>query len=404
MKKQILITACSLDIGGIERSLVGLLNGFDYEKYDVDLLLFSQSGEFLPFLPAQCNVLPEIPQLASLQKPIQETLISGHGLLAGARLFSKIKVRLHKAASPENQNSETTFSLLQAYWDSSCAFMPNLKKEYDAVLSFMWPHHYAAKKVHAAIKIAWIHTDYTVAVLDNERDEAIWREFDRIAAVSEECGKAFLSVYPALSEKMTTVENILSTEFVRSQAEEFLPEEMESGSRLKLLSIGRFCYAKAFDFAAEICRQLLDKHIDVTWYIIGYGSDEEKIREKIRELSLEDRFIILGKKKNPYPYIKACDIYVQPSRYEGKAVTVREAQMLGKPVIITNFKTAKSQVKDGFDAMISPMDVHSVADTVIQLSNDDNLRNVLSKNALESDYSNAGQLEHIYRLIEDKDV
>ncbi|NLX93989.1 MAG: glycosyltransferase, partial [Clostridiales bacterium] len=166
-------------------------------------------------------------------------------------------------------------------------------------------------------------------------------------------------------------------------------------------SIGRFCYAKAFDFATEVCRQLLDEGLQVKWYLIGYGSDETLIRKKIRDLSLEASFIILGKKTNPYPYIKACDIYVQPSRYEGKSVTVREAQMLGKPVIITNFKTAKSQVKDGFDAIVSPMDVRSVTNNISRLSKDEALKNALSANCNASDYSNAEQLERVYSLIED---
>ena len=66
------------------------------------------------------------------------------------------------------------------------------------------------------------------------------------------------------------------------------------------------------------------------------------IHDKIKESGMEDEVIILGKKANPYPYIKKCDIYIQPSRYEGKAVTVLEAQMLGKPVVITDFPSSDS--------------------------------------------------------------
>ena len=74
---------------------------------------------------------------------------------------------------------------------------------------------------------------------------------------------------------------------------------------------------------------------------------EEELKELIAQNNLEDSFILLGKKTNPYPYMKACDLYVQPSRYEGKAVTVTEAKILGKPILITNYPTARSQIEDG---------------------------------------------------------
>jgi glycosyltransferase involved in cell wall biosynthesis len=401
MKKQILITACSMDIGGIERSLAGLLSAFDYDKYDVDLLLFSKKGEFLSLVPPQCNVLPEIPQLATLLKPISDVALSGRALLAAARLISKLKINIPPFKNSKEQQ-DSGAALLQAYWDNSISLLPKLQKEYDAVLSFMWPHHYALKKVKAKNKIAWVHTDFTELAIDNNRDESIWKGFDKIAAVSDECGKAFSDVYPSLSNKVVTTENILTADWVRKQAEEFIPLDMPEDGGCRILSIGRFCYAKAFDFAAEICRRLIDGNVNVKWYIIGFGSDEALIKEKIEELSLKDNFIILGKKSNPYPYIKACDIYVQPSRYEGKAVTVREAQMLGKPVLITRFRTAASQVKEGFDAIISPMSAEAVAHDITELINNSALRKTLSDNSLASDYCNNGQITKIYEMIDSK--
>ena len=70
---------------------------------------------------------------------------------------------------------------------------------------------------------------------------------------------------------------------------------------------------------------------NIKWYVVGYGGYEGRIKGIIAQNKLEDSFILLGKKTNPYTYIKACDLYVQPSRYEGKAVTVTEAKILGKP-------------------------------------------------------------------------
>jgi glycosyltransferase involved in cell wall biosynthesis len=135
--------------------------------------------------------------------------------------------------------------------------------------------------------------------------------------------------------------------------------------------------------------------------LIGFGGDESLIRANISEAGLEDQVIILGKKINPYPYMKACDIYVQPSRYEGKAVTVREAQILGKPVLITNFPTAKSQLEDGVDGMICPLSIDGVVDGIKTLIYDKELREKLVSTAAARNYSNRTEIKKIYSLFKE---
>ena len=401
MKKKILITACSLEIGGIERSLVGLLDVFDYDKYDVDVLLFSRKGELLPFVSPRCNLLPEIPQCATLLTPIRTVLRQGHFLLGAARVWTHGTLsRKYPATGDPRTADGITFATLQKFWDTSIPFMPKLRGEYDAAISFMWPHHFVAQKVRAKKKLAWVHTDYTIAILDKEKDAAIWEKFDRIAAVSDECGEAFLKVYPQFREKLTTVENVLSPAFVRKSALEFEPEEMCGTDAPKLVSVGRLCYQKAFDRAARVARILKDRGVPFQWYVVGFGGEEQALHALIRELDVDDCFRLLGKKSNPYPYVRACDLFVQPSRYEGKAVTVREAQMLAKPVLITDFQTARSQVRDGFDAVVVPQDETAIADAIVSLLDDENKRRLLSENARATDYGNASEAEKIYRMIE----
>ncbi len=399
MRKRVLITAAAMEIGGVERSLAAMLAEFDYDKYEVDLLLFSQTGELLDSIPVNCNILPENKALAALHKPIKDALFSGIWTVAGARLFSKAEAAIKKRINKTTEHMEPGTDLSQAYWDNSISFLPELKTKYDAAISYIWPHHYVACKVCADVKIAWVHTDYSRVNVNKEKDLKIWNRFSAIAAVSDSCAEVFTEIYPSLKKKTFTVENILSADFVKSQAEQFVPQEM-GGSCVKLLTVGRFSYSKAFDFAAEICAELVKKGYGIRWYAVGYGSEEGHIRTKIKELGLEDYFIVLGKKTNPYPYFKACDIYVQPSRFEGKAVTVREAQILGKPVVITDFKTARSQVRDGFDAIIAPPDKDSVCRAIISLIEDSRLRERLSENAGKTDCTNMDSMEILYGLLD----
>ena len=115
---------------------------------------------------------------------------------------------------------------------------------------------------------------------------------------------------------------------------------------------------------------------------------------------MQDRVIILGKKDNPYSYMRACDLYVQPSRYEGKAVSVREAQLLCKPVIITKYDTSDSQLEDGTDGIVVPMDNEGCASGIAALLRDPERMRQLSENCKKRDYTNSAEVEKIDALME----
>ncbi len=175
---------------------------------------------------------------------------------------------------------------------------------------------------------------------------------------------------------------------------------------MKLLSVGRFSEAKNYDNVPDICRRMLaciDERggadiadFPLRWYIIGYGGDEALIRRKIAEAGMEKHVILLGKRDNPYPYIKACDIYVQPSRYEGKSVTVREAQMLCKPVAVTNYPTASSQIRNGIVPLDNEGCARGLADFIL---NTDLQKRIIDYLSIH-DYGNESEVEKIYKLIE----
>jgi glycosyltransferase involved in cell wall biosynthesis len=173
---------------------------------------------------------------------------------------------------------------------------------------------------------------------------------------------------------------------------------------IKLLSVGRFTEAKNYDNVPDICRRLVNDYgeVDLQWYIIGFGGDEALIRQKIAEAGMQEHVILLGKKENPYPYIKACDIYVQPSRYEGKSVTVREAQMLCKPVVVTNYPTAHSQIRDGVDGVIVPLENCACAEGIASLINDKVKQSAIIDYLSKHDYGNESEVNKLYHMINSK--
>ena len=279
--------------------------------------------------------------------------------------------------------------------------MPQISdKTYDLAISFLTPHYFARERVKAKKYAAWIHTDYAALSFDRAAELAMWSRYDAICGVSEQASRSFQTAFPELSDKIQTVENILPRELTAKQAEQ--PQtDMPSDGAVKILSVGRFCDAKNFDNVPDICRRLMENGLDVKWYLIGYGGEEPLIRQKIAEAGMQERVIILGKKDNPYPYMRACDLYVQPSRYEGKAVTVREAQLLGKPVVITDYATSGSQLEDGVDGVIVPMDNAGCAAGIAALLRDPARMQQLSESCAKRDYTNSAEVEKIYALMED---
>lgn len=387
----------SMFIGGAERSLLGLLNTIDYEKYDVSLFLYRHEGEFLPCIPSKVHLLTAIPEYGTFDIPIKDLFIDGRIQFGMARLWSKISMRLHCMKTHEEPG---VWMEMQYISKSLLPLLPQIPGRYDVGISFLGIPDVLLEKVDAKKKIAWNHTDYLILNPDKKRDRELYSRIDYIVSVSSPCTEQFVKMYPEFRDKAVTIENILSTDFLKEQAKELITDMPRNGHEKILLSVGRYSEAKNFNNIPDICRRIRELGVDIIWYIIGYGGDEPLIRKQIMETGMEDYVILLGKKENPYPYIQNCDLYVQPSRYEGKAVTVREAQALHKPVVITKFATSSSQLEDGKDGVIVPMKNNECAEAIVRLLQNEILMLRISDNTFKKDYSNMQELKKLYRLME----
>lgn len=391
--KNILISSFDMEVGGVERSLISLLSNFDYRNNQVDLMLYSHTGDFMKLLPNHANLLRELKPYKTFRMSILETMRSGEVPIGLARLLAKGQARL-------NRSGDYGYKQMQYMWKYSLPFLPKFEKTYDVAISYLWPHYFVGDKVTAKTKIAWIHTDYSSVDTDVDMDIEMWNKFDFIVAVSEECRNSFISKYRKLKPRVTVIENLTSPEFIRKMSGAEVDNPMSDDYRFKVLTVARLSHAKGIDNAVKALKILQNRgYHDIAWYVVGYGGDEDFIRELIDKNNLADCFILLGKKNNPYPYMKMSDLYVQPSRYEGKAVTVTEAQILGKPVLITNYPTAGSQVRDRFDGYVTPLSVEGIADGIETLYRDYSLRKQLADNCCSTDYGNRCELDKLYRLL-----
>lgn len=410
MKKRIFIAIHYLEIGGAETSLIGLLHELDYTKYDVDLFVYSHRGELMAQIPSGVNLLPEMPEYAQIERPLVDVVKSGYWRIAFARMKAKLQYRRYVKKKLPKEGS----ALFQYVDNAVSKHLPSLfgYGTYDLAISFVTPHNIVRTKVLAKSKAAWIHTDYSYIDTDVSLELPVWSSYDHIISISDKASEGFIGLFPSLKNKVSVICNILSPQFVRSQAhivpQNTILEEMphEEGC-VNILSIGRFTQAKNYDNVPAICRLinslLADGHDHVIkkvrWFLIGYGGMENIIKERIIKEGMQDMVIILGKKDNPYPYINACDIYAQPSRFEGNSVTVREAQVLYKPVVITNYATAKSQIVDGIDGVIVPLDNELCAHEIVQFIKDSPRQNAIIDYLKQHDYGNQSEIEKIYQLL-----
>lgn len=397
-----------MELGGAESALLGLLQAHDPERADIDLFLYAHRGELLEFIPVEkVNLMYEMAEYSLLETPIVDVLKRGYIKLAHARMMGRQETERYAKKNTKGLDDFTGFIYQQK---RTLPLLPaiNPTVEYDLAISFMTPHFIVLDKVRAKKKLGWIHTDYTNVFLNKEMELAMWGRLDYVASISEEVGNKFCEVFPSLRDKIIPIENILSSVFMHHRAEEFVPSDIVAEKGIfNLLSIGRYCYPKRFDEVGTICK-LVNQHlkdlnsgVQVRWYTIGYGSaeEEEKMRANIEKEGMKDWIVTLGKRTNPYPYIKACDMYVQPSRYEGKSITVREAQILGKPVAVSNYPTASSQVITGVDGLIVPWNIEegakAIAEFVVNTSLQKSIKDYLSTH----NFSNEQEIEKIYNLL-----
>ena len=386
--KKILFVIPTLRDGGAERSLVNLLCELPKDVYEIDLLLFKMQGTFLPQVPKNVNILEQPTILKKLYGPIRKA-----GIYMPVKVVGNVLARIIKSGMGEQK------AFVWEYFYKNV--IDGLDKEYDVAIGYLGGEttYYIVDKVKAKRRIHWVHNDYRTSGMPKKYDLKLFSKVDAIVTISDECLQILSEEFPEFQNKCFCVANITSSTIVKQRAEEFRPKEYEKENNI-ILSIGRLSEQKGFDMAITAARIIKTKGIKFKWFIIGSGPLNDELSKQIQKENVADCIQLLGSRENPYPYIKECDIYVQPSRYEGKAVAVREAQILNKPVIITNFETSKSQLTDGFDGVIVPMDNEGCAEGICNLIKDKKLQQKLIENTKITDYTNKQELEKIYALLE----
>ncbi|MBQ7288437.1 MAG: glycosyltransferase [Clostridia bacterium] len=387
MKKKILFVYYTMMLGGSTTSLLSLLNTLDYEKYDVDLLLYRNEGPYIDAIPKQVNLLPQafIPQ--SKAAKICKTIINGSLIRA---YWHGLRYR-HKFM-PMSQS--------MAY--AQLTFCRKIKQKYDVAIGFMelWSDAFVNLRVQADKKISWIHVDYEKAKYLPEIDMKMLSHSDNIVCVSDECLQLFKNSFPSLADRCVYIPNILTKKLLEYRSKEKVEFSENENSKLNLLSVCRLSINhKGLDRGVEVIKQLKECGYSVRWSVIGDGFDKEPLIEMIQTNGLENDIILLGQKENPYPYFQCFDAFFLPSRYEGKPMAVTEAQMLGLPVLVSEYASAREQIRDNEDGLIAENSVDGIFSMLKNVCENPQILDKMRFNVQNSNYDNDQDIQKFYDLL-----
>lgn len=305
--KKILFGITSLTLGGAERVLVDLANEL-CEKYDITIFTIYSNGELEKQLSKKVTLktlyTKQYNELSSIQKRIVP-----------------LKVWLNKNKIYKNK----------------------IKDNYDVEIAFLEgpiTRLFSAKNSETK-KIAWIHNDISLvfgsglkAKIKRKTDKKIYEQYEKLVFVSKDNKEKFEQIYKLQNEKYV-IYNYIDKDVVIKKAEksENIPFDTND---FNIVTVARLVEQKAIDRLVKVHADLIKQEMNHKIYVIGDGPEKERIENLIKENNVQDTFILLGSKENPYPYIKKADCFALLSNYEGYPMVLLEAQILEKFIIITN--------------------------------------------------------------------
>lgn len=361
MKKNILFVLRDLRFGGIEKSLIEVLNILDYSKYNVELYLRSNDLALLTYLNKNVRLtVNDTSQKESLYVK-QLSFVSDALDKLGLKYYSKKTFEFYKRKYVDSIEKRQ-----KKYFNY----------EYDVVVCYSqgYTARLVSNIVNAKKRICFFHESTDQYHKINSKS---FSYFDSIYTVNSKVTDVLKQCYPNYSHKFRTGFNYLNFEEVKRLSEDVVDLP---AAKKTLCTVGRFSQEKGFDIAVNCARIVADRGLDFVWLFIGNGPEFDYVKKLINENDLQERIILLGFQNNPYKYMKMADLYVAPSRMEAYPMTLLESAVLSVPIVSTkteggvNFSNNISEIK------LCDIDEASLAEAVSDLlTNNDELERMTNE-------------------------
>ena len=402
MKKKLLFIINTMGRAGAETALIGLLRKLNsMGQYDLSLYTIIPCGELFDRVPKGVHILNKHIYKGSVLSPsghlqiIREVLYSFFYHMTGVKLLGYLLRNIRE------QRASGRFQFDKLLWRLLATGRPGLTGPYDLAVAFIEgaATYYLADKVMAHQKAAFIHIDYQKAGYTPWMDQDCYQEMNKIFVVSSELKEKFVHVYPQYQDKVRVFHNLLDRNEIQKKAEEGLGF-IDQFDGIRLLTVGRLHYQKGYDIAIQALAKIRDDGYKVRWYVIGEGLEKSNLERLIKMYSVEDCFILMGARENPYPYMKQADIYVHATRFEGWGIAIEEARILGKAIIASDGTGIKEQIISGFNGLLIALEVGQLTFALEHLIDNPRIRLEYAKHAMEKKLEFPDELESLLSMLD----
>ena len=365
--KKILFVINTLGCGGAERAMLDLFAALEPEKYKIALFVLTGQGELSCELPEHVHLLNKNYTDVSVLTKEGRKILAKCVLRAGIGKGLFIRRASYLVKNIRNMKKRGKILTDKLCWRILSDGAPVSKRKYDLAVSYLegGATYYVADHVNAKKKAAFVHIDYGKAGYTRELDLDCYSKFDKIFTVSDEVKEHFLKVYPEYEKKVSVFHNMVNQERIRRRADDGKGFE-DDFQGFRILTVGRLTGQKRYDIAIQAMTLLKEKSsVPVRWYVLGEGDLRESLEKQIKDAHLEQDFILLGVKSNPFPYYRECDLYVHATGFEGKSIAIQEAQTLGKPILATDCSGNREQILQDVDGRMCSLDPENISTEIL---------------------------------------
>lgn len=378
----ILLHFPALNIGGAELSVLRLTRLLVDQGWQVELVLTSGGGN----LEHQIDPRVKVSHLRNKS--------SGNSFISAKGITNKLK------------HLDDFFSYFYYFLQGLLRSISYRFKKYDAAicsLTGMSPA-FCCRWVQAGKRLQWIRTDLRHCDQHDKVSRNIHkfhRQIDAYVCVSNTAYESLVTLFPEVKEKALVLYNVIDAQGMRDSVIGTGDPFKIYSAGLKVVTVCRLLdKAKGLFRMLAIHKRLHDEGIDFYWFVVGDGPDRQRLEESIRQCGMEHRFILVGRRENPFPYYQHANIVATLSYYEGLCGSVNEAKVLGKAVIATEFSGIREQITDGENGIIVGNDEESIYQGMKRLLTDAALRAQLTNDSLPRSIIDDGyKLEVLEQLL-----
>ena len=390
MKKKIIFVTKALWIGGIETALVNLLKYFNYDKYDVTLLVLKAELDMLDQIHPKCHILiADREQMVSFQEPYK---------------YKRLYHLTEEPDQPSGFHKIMMWSVPVIRWIENRFYIRYIRKmmrqeKYDtAVIYSDVAGETAVRAIKADKYLMFYHHG---AMRHVYHDRVAYKKCEKIITVSANQAEKLRHFVPRYAQKVIVLPNLTDVDGVKRKGQ-LLSEEVFDTEKFNIVSVGRIAYEKGMDFAVSVCAKLVNAGFrNIQWWIVGDGPEMNNLKKQIQSLNMEEYINLVGMKQNPYPYIKQADLYVQPSRVESFGLTIAETLILGKPVLATNTDGAQAMLVDGQTGILCDIGEMDLFKNCCEILQDRSIINKIEKNLQLYNYKdeNRKKIKELEKLL-----